>query len=79
MGPGFFRQPGSSTCVRISGFVRGEVKLRDRRSEVITPGAPAGIQPAARADLRLETRTATANGPFRAVVVIRGARPGDGR
>jgi hypothetical protein len=79
MGPGFFRQAGSTTCVRISGFVRGEVKLRDRRSEATTPGAPAGVQPAARADLKLETLTPTANGPFRAMVVVRGMRPGDGR
>ncbi len=83
LGPGFFRQPGSSTCVKISGFVRGEVRVRDRRSEVITPapssGASTRIQPTGRADLRLETVTPTANGPFRAVVEVRGLRPGEGR
>jgi hypothetical protein len=83
LGPGFFRQPGSSTCVKISGFVRGEVRVRDRRSEVFTPvpssGASTRIQPTGRADLRLETVTPTANGPFRAVVEVRGLRPGEGR
>lgn len=84
LGPGFFRQPGSSTCVKISGFVRGEVRVRDRRSEVFAPaplslsGASTRIQPAGRADLRLEAVTSTANGPFRAVVEVRGPLPGEG-
>jgi hypothetical protein len=81
-GPGFFRQPGSSTCVKISGFDRGEVRVRDRRSEVFTPAPLSGgstrIQPAARADLRLEAVSSTANGPFRAVVEVRGLHPGGG-
>jgi hypothetical protein len=82
LGPGFFRQPGSSICVKISGFVRGEVRVRDRRSEVFTPAPLSGgstrIQPAGRADLGLEAVTSTANGPFRAMVEVRGLHPGEG-
>jgi Porin subfamily len=66
-GPGFFRQAGSTICLKVSGKVRAETGFIDRRSrfEPVTGSA-------VRADLGLETRTPTEYGTFRTVVVTRG-------
>lgn len=61
-GPGFVRQPGSRTCVRISGQVRGEVGVRQRGSNLQDgPGFNA------RGRIMLDTRTETELGPLRLV------------
>ena len=67
-GPGFFRQPGSLTCLRISGQVRGEAGLRQRGSSFQDS---TGFS--SRARVLLDARTQTELGPLR--LVFRG----DGR
>ncbi len=67
-GPGFFRQPGSSTCLRISGQVRGEAGVRQRGSAMQDS---TGFS--SRARVMLDARTQTELGPLR--LVFRG----DGR
>jgi hypothetical protein len=66
-GPGFARQPGGSTCVRVSGQVRGEVSLRDRRSRL---NDSSGFN--SQAHLMLDSRTPTEFGTVRAVMSVRG-------
>jgi hypothetical protein len=74
-GPGFMRLPGSTTCVKVSGQVRGEIGVQGRRSRL---GDEAW--PARRAEARLttETRSGTDYGQIRAVVSLR-AHAGSGR
>ncbi|MCX7341217.1 MAG: porin [Hyphomicrobiales bacterium] len=66
-GPGFARQPGGSTCVRVSGQVRGEVGLRDRRSRL---NDSSGFNSQAR--VLFDSRTPTEFGTMRAVISVRG-------
>lgn len=66
-GPGFARMPGSSTCVRVSGSVRGEVGIQGRRSRL---NDSTGFNSQAR--MMLDTRTPTDIGTFRAVMSLRG-------
>jgi hypothetical protein len=66
-GPGFFRQPGTTVCLKLSGKVRVETGISDRRSR-LEPVTGSAI----RADLGLETRTPTDYGTLRTVVVTRG-------
>lgn len=66
-GPGFFRQPGVSTCVRIGGQLRGEFGVQGRRSRFNdTTGSSA------QARVTLDTRTPTDLGTVRAVMSLRG-------
>ncbi len=66
-GPGFFRQTGSSVCLKVSGQVRIETGIVDRRSR-LEPATGSNV----RAGLGLETMTPTEYGTFRTVVVTRG-------
>jgi hypothetical protein len=66
-GPGFFRQPGSQTCIRVSGSVRGEVGIQGRRSRL---NDSSGLNSQAR--MMLDTRTPTEFGTLRAVMSVRG-------
>ena len=61
-GPGFFRQPGSSTCLRVSGQVRGEAGVRQRGSALQDS---TGFN--ARARVMLDARTPTEIGTLRLV------------
>ena len=61
-GPGFFRQPGSSTCLRVSGQVRGEAGIRQRGSALQDS---TGFS--SRARVMLDARTQTELGPVRLV------------
>lgn len=68
-GPGFVRQPGSNTCVRISGQVRGETLIRQRRSH-LEP------QLDLRSEMRvvIDARTSTDFGTVRLVFRLPGGR-----
>jgi|GEM_PF-1358934 len=71
-GPGFFKPPGSGTCVKIGGRVRGETGWgsgKDRRSDA-TRWRSQG-------ELGIDSRTGTAYGPARAVVRLKGQRSPD--
>lgn len=69
-GPKFFRSPGSRTCVKLEGQMRGEMGIRQRQSRM-----EDAIGTGVRADARLETRTETDYGTFRAVVGGRVQKP----
>jgi hypothetical protein len=66
-GPGFARQPGGSTCVRISGSVRGEFGVQGRRSQL---NDSTGFN--AQARMVIDSRTPTDVGTVRAVMSVRG-------
>lgn len=71
-GPGFFRPPGSGTCVKVGGRVRGETGWgsgKDRRSDATSWHSQG--------ELGIDSRTGTANGPVRAVVRVKGQRGPD--
>jgi hypothetical protein len=72
-GPGFIRLPGSSTCLRASGQVRGETIVRDRRSQLDDT-----VQTRVRGTVQLETRTPTDIGPVRLIYRQRFDRPMNG-
>jgi hypothetical protein len=72
-GPGFFRQPGSTVCVKIGGSLRGEAGIRDRRSQ-LAPLSGSVV----RGDLMLDTRTPSDYGTIRTVVVGRGTAANGG-
>jgi hypothetical protein len=74
-GPGFMRLPGSTTCVKVSGQVRGEIGVQGRRSRLGDEALPARR---AEARLTTETRTGTDYGQIRAVLSLRG-NAGSGR
>ncbi len=61
-GPGFFRQQGSSTCLRISGQVRGEAGVRQRGSALQDS---TGFN--SRVRVMLDARTPTELGTLRLV------------
>lgn len=66
-GPGFFRPPGSGTCIKIGGRVRGETTWgSDRRSDA-TRWRSQG-------ELGVDTRMSTDYGQARAVVRMKGQR-----
>jgi hypothetical protein len=66
-GPGFFRQPGSSVCIKVGGQVRGETGISGKRSDL----APR-VGSTVRGNLILETRTPSDYGTIRTVVNTRG-------
>ncbi len=75
-GTGFAPVPGTDTCVRVSGRVRGEVEAGSKRS--IGHGRNgAGLNAEARA--ALDARTDTDAGPLRTVVRVRARRGEPGR
>ena len=65
-GPGFEALPGTTTCLRLGGGVRGEMDARATASD------RARLNAEARA--ALDSRTDTDGGPLRAVVQVRGRR-----
>lgn len=69
-GPGFGRAPGSSACVKLDGFVRGETRFRARSSSL---DGSSGFNTQAR--LSLDIRTPTDFGTAR--IVVQGGRPGN--
>lgn len=73
-GPGFAALPGTTTCVRVSGYVRGEADVRSSRS-----GASDRARLNAEARATLDARTDTSAGPLRSVVQVRGRRGEAGR
>lgn len=72
-GPGFYRAPGSSTCLKLSGQLRAEALLRDGRTRW---GDSASMRAAA--GIGAEARTETEFGPARAMLRLRALRLGDG-
>jgi hypothetical protein len=75
-GAGFARVPGTDTCVRVSGRVRGEVDAGSKRSIGLGRNG-AGLNAEARA--ALDARTDTDAGPLRTVVRVRARRGEPGR
>jgi Porin subfamily len=73
-GPGFAMLPGTTTCLRVSGHVRGEADMRSSRS----PGSDR-TRLNAEARATLDARAETAGGPLRGVVQVRGRRGEPGR
>ena len=72
-GPGFAALPGTTTCVRVSGYVRGEADVRSSR------GAYDRARLDAEARATLDARNDTSAGPLRSVVQVRGRRGEAGR
>jgi hypothetical protein len=73
-GPGFHMLPGTTTCLRVSGHVRGEADMRSSRSH---GSDRSRLNAEARATR--DARTGTASGPLRTVVQVRGRRGEPGR
>jgi Porin subfamily len=73
-GPGFAAIPGTTTCVRASGHIRGEADMRSSRA-----GGADRARLNAEARATLDARTATSEGPLRSVVQVRGRRGEPGR
>jgi hypothetical protein len=69
-GAGFASVPGTNTCVRVSGRVRGEVDAGSKRSI----GGRNGASLNAEARAALDARTDTDAGPLRTVVRVRARR-----
>ncbi len=72
-GPGFFRYPGSSACIQVSGRVRGEVQFRQRGSSL---GDTTGMS--TRASVGLDVRIPTGLGPARVATRVSGQRDSGG-
>ncbi|MGL4438209.1 MAG: porin [Bosea sp. (in: a-proteobacteria)] len=66
-GPGFFRQPGGTTCISVSGQIRGEVGIRQRRSRLNDTTSFNS-----RARMTLDSRTPTDIGTLRLVFRAQG-------
>lgn len=75
-GAGFAPVPGTDTCVRVSGRVRGDVDAGSKRSIGLGRNG-AGLNAEARA--ALDARTDTDAGPLRTVVRVRARRGEPGR
>jgi hypothetical protein len=68
-GPGFARAPGSATCFRIDGRVRGEMQFRQRGSRLgDSVGTSAGVR------VGLDARTPTEFGTLRVVTRLNAQR-----
>jgi Porin subfamily len=67
-GPGFQALPGTTTCVRMSGHVRGEADVASRRSGSL------GSSLNAEARATMDARTGAGDWPLRGVVQTRGRR-----
>ncbi|KQQ29456.1 hypothetical protein ASF53_19255 [Methylobacterium sp. Leaf123] len=58
-GAGFFRIPGTATCIRLSGRVRADAEIGSRRTDIPVQGRIA-----------VDTRSDSALGPVRSFVRI---------
>jgi hypothetical protein len=70
-GAGFAPVPGTDTCVRVSGRVRGEADAGSKRS---IGGGRNGASLNTEARAALDARTDTEAGPLRTVVRVRARR-----
>jgi hypothetical protein len=67
-GPGFQALPGTATCVRMSGHVRGEADVGSRGFGSL------GTSLNAEAGATMDALTGTGDGPLGGVVQVRGRR-----
>jgi Porin subfamily len=68
-GPGFQMISGTTTCVRVSGRIRGEADVRSKLS-----GSTDRARLNAEAPATMDARTETGDGPLRTVVQVRNRR-----
>ena len=66
-GPGYVHMPGTGTCMRVGGRVRGEAQAGGRRTST---GDTVGFRSEGR--LNIDARTQTDYGPVRTFVRVRG-------